>query len=528
MLLRSEPAPQSTVEPAPSRVRLEFSEPVETAFGAVRVYDVDGRRVDRGTVRRAGALVDAPVEDLADGTYTVSWRVLSSDGHRIRGGFVFYVTAPSTISPAAIEEDTGAGPLVGWGFGVVRFLWFGALLTIIGSAVARRFVWTPALAHAGLTATPAAGRFRAGVDRALLSGWVVLMVAGGASIVFQAATAAGLSLPDAAAVSVLDEVLQTAYGKAWLAQTALALLALAPVLALRRRRAAVFGAPAFWLAVLGVLSVGLCITAAVSGHARTDANPLLAETSIVVHLLAVAVWVGGLGALVVLGGPAWRSLPDDDRGPVLRDLVARFNRVAVVAVAVVLATGTLNSVAAMAGPSDLWDTPYGRVVAAKVLLLAVAMALAARHRVRNQRSFERTSGVELLALVAAVALAAALVALVPGRSLALAEGGPVSAERRAGPYTVQLFVDPSAVGANEVHVTFVDDGGLAAAEVTTAAVTLTPPGGRARALAVRLIAPGHFAGDTTLPAPGSYRLDVRTTAGGGASTQFRFTIARRD
>src|SRR4051812_46654001 len=80
VLLRTVPSPQSTVARAPTSVRLEFSEPVETAFGAVRVYDVDGHRVDRGKVVRAPnhSVIEVPVGRLKDGTFTVTWRVVSA------------------------------------------------------------------------------------------------------------------------------------------------------------------------------------------------------------------------------------------------------------------------------------------------------------------------------------------------------------------------------------------------------------------------------------------------------------------
>src|SRR5215210_6069807 len=76
ILLRSEPAPQTTVATAPGFVRLHFSERVEAAFGAVAVTDVDGRRVDSGPVQRTDGdrqLVVAVT--LGTGTYNVSWRV---------------------------------------------------------------------------------------------------------------------------------------------------------------------------------------------------------------------------------------------------------------------------------------------------------------------------------------------------------------------------------------------------------------------------------------------------------------------
>ncbi|HEV7684971.1 MAG TPA: copper resistance protein CopC, partial [Acidimicrobiia bacterium] len=53
VLLRTDPSPQTTVKTRPSAVRLDFSEAVEVAFGAVRVFDVDGRRVDKGKIETA-------------------------------------------------------------------------------------------------------------------------------------------------------------------------------------------------------------------------------------------------------------------------------------------------------------------------------------------------------------------------------------------------------------------------------------------------------------------------------------------
>jgi copper transport protein len=544
VLLRTEPSPQSTVARAPPSVRLEFSEPVETAFGAVRVFDVDGHRVDRGKVARApaGRMVEVPLPPLRDGTYTVTWRVVSADGHEVHGGFVFYVGAPSTISPVAVAGDSGGGRALGWAFGVVRFAWFSALLGLVGLAVARRLVWTPALRATGLADGDVAAGFRARFARAMPAAWVVLFVAGALSIVFQAAAASGLPLGRAASPSVIGEVLGTAYGRSWMVAMVLTVVALAPVLALSRPRPVLPGRPPVWLVVLGVLATGLCVTAALSGHARTDPHPLVAETSVVVHLLAAGCWVGGLTALVVLGGRGWRGVPEDRRAAFLRDLVARFSRVAMIAAAVVVVSGGVNTWTATAAVSDLWRTPYGRLVAAKVVLVVLALGLAARHlRVtprdlsadgepagRAVRTFARTSAVELAVLVAAVAVASGLVVAVPGRSLALASQGPVSVERRIGPSTVQLFIDPSTVGPNQIHLTFVNDAGLAAADVTTVTVRMTPPGGPPEPVAMRLIAPGHFAGDTDLPRPGPYRLVVETGAAGARATKtFTFTLSRR-
>src|SRR5205823_3258613 len=186
VLLRTDPSPQTTVKTPPPAVHLVFSEAVEVAFGAVRVFDVDGKRVDKGKIQTAQGHRELVVPaSLPGGTYTVTWRVVSADGHPVHGGFQFYVGSPSTISAVAIQGDTGAGRVVGWGYGVVRFTWYAALVAVIGLVVVRRFVWTPAVQAAGLAGSAAAVLFRRRSNRALPWAWRLLLLAWLGTLVFQ-------------------------------------------------------------------------------------------------------------------------------------------------------------------------------------------------------------------------------------------------------------------------------------------------------------------------------------------------------
>lgn len=536
VLLRTDPAPQSTVARPPKEVRLFFSESVEVSFGAIRVFDVNGKRADNGAVRHAGhgSEVVVTTPHLKNGTYTVTWRVVSADGHPVHGGFVFYVGSPSSISPVAISGDTGAGRVVGWGFGVVRFLEFAALFLIVGGIVFRRWVWTPALAATQLRDSEAAGRFRRWFGRMLVASWVVLLVAGVATIVFEGASVSGFSLLSAAKSTVIRSVLHTAYGHFALWQLGLTVLLALPVFGLARRRR-LFGVPPdAWIATAIAFGGGISLAIGLNGHARTDPRPFLAVTSITVHVLVAAVWVGGL-AFFVVGLLAARALGPADRPRALRETLRRFSTIAAAAVGLVIETGLINTWANLAQPGELWRTTYGRVVLAKMVLLALALVLAARHRwvvparlgatdqsAGAERSFGRTSRVELVVLVGAVACAAALVALVPGRSLAEAANGPVNQEQHAAGYTVQLFLDPSSVGANQVHVTFVDSSGRAASGVVNATVSLRGPRAAASNVAMRLISPGHFVGDAKLPVAGEYKASVK--ANPRIVTTFRFKL----
>jgi copper transport protein len=527
VLLRTEPSPQTTVAAPPDAVRLRFSEPVEVAFGAVRVFDVDGKRVDEGRLETADGRRELVVPaELRGGTYTVTWRVLSTDGHRISGGFQFFVGAPSTISAVAVEGDAGAGRAITWGYGVVRFTWYSALLAVVGLIAVRRFVWTPAVRAAGLVDSDAADRFRRRFNRLLPLAWGVLLVAWLLRLVFQAASVSGLGLLESARPGVLGDMLGTGFGRSWLTGLGFTLLAGLPVAGLTRR-AGLFGARhSTWLSIIAACAAGLAMAAANTGHARTEGNPVLGVPSAAIHLLAVSTWVGGLAGLVVLGGSTWAAVAPEDRNGLLRHVVARFSRLALVAVAVVVVSGSVNSFLDLASVSDLWDTAYGRVLSAKIALLTVALAFGGWHlwglprglgaseapdAGGAARSFRRSSTLELVVLTAVVGFASALVALVPGRSLALQDRGPVNQEERAGRYTVQLFLDPSTPGTNEIHVTFIDPNGLGASEMTAVSVTLGGEDGAPQPLPMKLISPGHFVANRDLAA-GVYRLALQTDA----------------
>lgn len=96
-LLESEPAAGETVAESPEQVRLRFNEPVDAAFGPLKVYDSSGERVDEDDARKDpgdARVVETSLEELTRGTYTVEYRVTSVDGHVVEDTYDFSVIAP--------------------------------------------------------------------------------------------------------------------------------------------------------------------------------------------------------------------------------------------------------------------------------------------------------------------------------------------------------------------------------------------------------------------------------------------------
>ena len=109
VLQHTTPHQNSAVDAAPSSVQLDFNEPVEVSFGAVRVYDAARRprRQRQGRLPRRGTQSSVTVgvrDGLGRGVYTTTYRVVSADGHPVSGGFAFGVGEPVTA-----QRGTPAG-----------------------------------------------------------------------------------------------------------------------------------------------------------------------------------------------------------------------------------------------------------------------------------------------------------------------------------------------------------------------------------------------------------------------------------
>jgi methionine-rich copper-binding protein CopC len=107
-LLSTSPADHSTVARTPAVVVLTFDEP-SLAIGTQIVVSGAAGQVQQGPPRLVDNTVSQDLEpDAPAGTYTVAWRVTSSDGHPISGQFRFTSTAAGSPRPGS--STTGATP----------------------------------------------------------------------------------------------------------------------------------------------------------------------------------------------------------------------------------------------------------------------------------------------------------------------------------------------------------------------------------------------------------------------------------
>ena len=208
----------------------------------------------------------------------------------------------------------------------------------------------------------------------------------------------GGTLSGALDPTILGMVVESPLGTSF--QVRLAGLALICLTALNRPAGRV-------LAGLGAVLV--CASFALRGHALEEPRPVLGIL-VSFHLLGLAFWVGIFAPLHRLAG----------RDPKAAGaLAAEFSAWAVRIVPALLAAGVALFVILTAGPITALGTPYGWFVAAKLVLLAPLLGLAAHNKLRLTPALEagdRTAGprlrrsirVEALIVVAVLATTATL------------------------------------------------------------------------------------------------------------------------
>ncbi|MCX5235647.1 copper resistance protein CopC [Streptomyces prunicolor] len=366
-LTGSDPSSGVVVDKAPTQISLTFSEKVATNNDSLRVLDPKGKRVDVGKPSNvSGTTYAIQVRSgLPDGTYTVAWQVVSADSHPVAGAFTFSVGAPSKTTVSVSDQDVGGG-LVGGLYGFGRYMSYAGFIVMVGGAAFILACWQRG---AGVRA----------LQRLVVSGWFSLTAATLWLLLLRGSYTTSGKFGDIFDLNLLGQVLQTKTGAALVSR--LLLLAAAALFI-----AVLFGAYdkredeekrdlTFGLAIGGgVVASGLAASWALAEHASTGLQPGIAMPVDVVHLLAVAIWLGGLSALLVA---LYRAPADNLVG---RMAVQNFSRIAFGSVLALVATGIYQSWRQLGSWSAFTDTGYGQLLLVKIGLVALLVGIASISR----------------------------------------------------------------------------------------------------------------------------------------------------
>lgn len=486
-LLSSIPADGAVLEAAPGTLALRFDEPVTPT--ALALAGPDGRRVALPPPMTAGPEITvAPPAGLGEGSYVLSYRIISADGHPVAGAIAYRVGGGADDPrPRAGHgpADPGRVPAI-----VLLALLLGLLLLGTGGA----------LALAALP--PLAGPRRAAAARLV-----------------RLAALAGLPLALAVlavqAVRLAGDWAALATGAAWLMAWRSTLGPAMAVLALGLAAVALLTGRPQYRRELAAAGLAALLALLLTGHVVTAPPAWLAAGALAVHLAAVAFWAGALPLLLVALRDGAAALP----------VVAGFSRLGVAAVGLLAVSGTVIATLQVRAPEALLATDYGRALLGKLAAVVLLLGLAALNRWRlmprlargDAGPLRRAIAAEMALMAVVLAATAVLGNTPPPRVLAPAppaETAFVPAAAIDG-QTVRGALVRAADGRLTLRARFADAAGHPLAACEVAATLIHAEAGIGPLQRPMRAAPdgGFELPDAPLAVPGSWTVEFQVLVG---------------
>ncbi|MCW5717480.1 MAG: CopD family protein [Bauldia sp.] len=465
-LISTEPATGAVLAEAPSVLTLTFNELVEPT--AARLITADGETIQLPLPTAIGPDVTVLMPtDVGEGTHVLSWRVVSSDGHPIGGTVVLSVGTVTGTGEGVVTSDPAVRPAI-W---VARVLVYLGLFIGAGGTFFAAWISAPS----PLPAQPKR------IMRVLM---VVGIVAIPVAFALQGVDLIGADLGDVFS----GDALATAWSSTYTETLVVALIALvAGLVALARP------AQGRLFSLVAILGIGLALS--LSGHASRAPPEALSWLVVFIHATTVAFWAG---ALLPLRYHLGRN------GKESAAVLGRFSAVIPHALLPLVVAGVLLILIQVDSPADIFATDYGRLLAIKLSLVTLLLALALVNRfrltplIRRQpaeaaRLLRRTVGAELLLVVIVFGVVAGWRFTPPPRSLNAA-GSVASSETprvvpdafallRTGNFGASVTVSPGGTGAVAASAELLTADG-AALEAREVRIALGYPAGGIEPVAV--------------------------------------------
>ncbi|CAB4791353.1 MAG: hypothetical protein F2737_01460 [Actinobacteria bacterium] len=518
------PRAGAVLEGPPLEVVLDFDSEVEQQLTGLRLLDATG----------ADVLLNAPLdtpdrtqvvvplrnpEDVPAGVYVVRYRVTSVDSHVMHGAFTFQVGA-AVRDQRAVLESVGAGgasPALEWVIGALRLVALAGFSLFVGTGV---LAAVAAGASGGMSV-----RQRLHLTR---TGWAAVAIAAVSTVLLlaaQAAHSAGFGLGGIADVSAWSDAAPARFGIALLVR-----LVLVAFCGLVVGGVGLAGGAA-WRATFVALVVCLAVTFGLSGHPGTGRLPALGLLLNGFHLLAAALWVGGLG-VVLLGRRTWLGWgeadadAETDAGAGTDAAAMRLVTLLPYAVAVLVLTGAAQSWRLVRSVSALDGTTFGGVFVGKmaisVLVVVVVIATSAAIRRSTLLPARRLLVAHAVLGVVAMGVSAGLVGLNPDERGPLQ---PAAVSVQQGTLSVSLVVTPAVEGANDFHL--VMDESDAVTPTAEARLSISRPEAGISEVSIPLApdGPNHYSAyGVSIPQAGTWQVAIEVGRADGTTATLSTSV----
>ncbi|QGQ96389.1 hypothetical protein EHS13_16605 [Paenibacillus psychroresistens] len=340
VLLQALPAPNSILQAAPQEIRLEFNERLQKELYSIKVYDDKGELSTSSTTRMSAnqKVISIALPELKSGVFTVTYHLISADGHAVKSTYVWTLGQPSDPQLPIIKGHSHTDTEAIYSFRIVHYLF---LLSLVGW-----LLWLPFI------------RFATPIEKQEYTKWLRYFIHLNLFFVIQTILLQSVdSLDEITFVNIWALWTGTSVGIAWFSMLFISLLA-------------------YWVAkqskwIVSIWVMLLLVTQAFSGHAFATDPPVITLILDWLHLLAASIWVGGL-LFIILFLKNHRLL--------ITRFLPIFSKGALLSMIVLIISGTFYALILIPKIEYLLYTGWGLFLLAKLVLVAAVMITGSRIR----------------------------------------------------------------------------------------------------------------------------------------------------
>jgi copper transport protein len=373
ILTNANPGYNSQFEHSPHEIALTFNERLQKDLYRIEVFDAKGTAIccEKAILSTDQRNIKLKLPELQQGHYTVTYVVISTDGHPIQESYVFTVGTTLTQHPDNDLPGTGlhsghsaSGPL---GFWAYRIIYYFSLLLLSGWMIWR---WWIPLEHHASPSYNRMGRYLQFSHLITLTGLIIYQFSS--------------YLLGWTFLELINLLSHTLTGISWMISITLTIIGF---FLLQRW---------IWLDLIWV--VLLLFSKSINGHAAGSNLPWATVTLDFIHLLAAALWVSGLAYLIIFKkNNAERFYP-------------LFSKVAFYSIVLLTLTGSFYTILILPSLSYLLYTTWGILLFCKIglMMLVVITGAILRKNIQkqNQTSMRRWLHFDFIWMMGIVVIAA--------------------------------------------------------------------------------------------------------------------------
>jgi copper transport protein len=542
----SSPKPFQSLSSSPPEVTVSFTEPIELSYSTISVLGPDGSRVDKNDphlVNGDTASLGVSLQpNLPDGVYTVTTRVLSAvDGHVVEGAFTFGIGTAVTpsVGPTAAPSQV-LSPLES----ASRFPGMVGQVIVVGAAFGSLWLWRP-LSRVPWLASAISSQ-RAAIDRKM----VKLIIIGAAIVI-----GSNFAMIAVQAIDInagIAQAIATKFGNVWTTRMIESSILMIITVFVYRKLARTGGLPtkAEMLAIL-VMGLAVLVTSSLIAHGAATGQ-IAAILLDFFHNTAASIWIGGLILMGFVAVPKILAMADERaRAAAVSILIPRFSTIVVTILGISIITGPLLLFLIESDLSLTLASTYGKVLAIKLALAGVMVAMGGYSQFVIQKKAmvamvggssvqsngygrfakslkaEAGVGIALLLMVSIMANSSlpagefpqygkqpvdqqAAFAATSQQQTAAAASTKFTQTLYVPSGSVNLGIDPFAVGQNRFTLAFSGSDGKPATDVNAATIKLTQVEKGIGPININATRQqdGTFVGDAAFSLPGMWSIQV--------------------